>query len=149
MAQSDLYWTKFCKAMGMEHLELDPRYENSMQREKNSKSLITIISNIFRTKNLAEWEKIFDDHDMICGRVQTVMEVINDPQAWENNFFTELDHPLCGRIKMIASPVTFSKTPASITAPAPQVGQHTEEVLLELGYTWDDIASFKDQEAIG
>ncbi len=149
MVQSDPFWPAFCKAMGIEHLEKDPLYESSLQREKNSKPLIVLISDIFLTKSLNEWEKIFDENSLICGRVLSPMNVAHDPQAYENNFFTEINHPVCGPMKYIASPVDFSDTPASIKAPAPEVGQHTEEILLELGYQWEDIANFKEQGAIG
>ncbi len=148
MVQSDRFWSRFCKAMEIEHLEHDPKYENSLERETNAESLTSIITNIFKTRNLAEWEGIFDENELVYGRVQTVTDVINDPQAWENDFFTEVDHPVAGKIKMINSPVIFHGTPASIKSAAPEHGQHTEEILLELGYDWGNLTNFKEQKVI-
>jgi crotonobetainyl-CoA:carnitine CoA-transferase CaiB-like acyl-CoA transferase len=76
------------------------------------------------------------------------IKVVNDPQAIENDFFTEFDHPVVGPLKLVASPVKFDRKKPPIRLPAPEVGQHTEEVLLELGYTWDDIVELKDVGAI-
>lgn len=146
--QSDRYWSTFCKVMGKEYLEHDPRYKDSLQRDENTESLTKIISNVFRTRDLAEWEKTFDENGLVCSRVQTITDVVNDSQAWENNFFTEIDHPVAGRIKLINSPAIFEGTLASIKSIAPEHGQHTEEVLLELGYSWNELANFKEQKVI-
>jgi crotonobetainyl-CoA:carnitine CoA-transferase CaiB-like acyl-CoA transferase len=78
-----------------------------------------------------------------------LQEVIADPQAKANDFFVPFDHPTHGPIDMVASPVKLSKTPATIRTPAPEFGEHTEEVLLEWGYTWKDIGKFKKDGAIG
>lgn len=146
--QSDRYWSTFCKVMGKEYLEHDPRYKDSLQRDENTESLTKLISDVFRTRDLAEWEKTFDENGLVCSRVQTITDVVNDPQARENNFFTEIAHPVAGRIKLINSPAIFEGTPASIKSVAPEHGQHTEEVLLELGYGWDELTDFKEQKVI-
>jgi crotonobetainyl-CoA:carnitine CoA-transferase CaiB-like acyl-CoA transferase len=80
--------------------------------------------------------------------MQSVKEAVNDPQAKESGCFVTYDHPEHGRIEMLASPVILSKDPATVRMPAPEFGQHTEEVLLEYGYTWEDIARFKEQRTI-
>jgi crotonobetainyl-CoA:carnitine CoA-transferase CaiB-like acyl-CoA transferase len=77
-----------------------------------------------------------------------VDEAINDPQALANGFIVEVEHPTHGKFKNVASPVQLSKTPPSIRTTAPELGQHTEEILLEMGYTWDDIILFKEASAI-
>ena len=79
---------------------------------------------------------------------QTISEITNDPQAVENEFFVKLDHPNAGEIRLVASPVKFSETVAQVQGPAPELGQHSEEILLEAGYTWEDITSLKDAGAI-
>jgi formyl-CoA transferase/CoA:oxalate CoA-transferase len=81
--------------------------------------------------------------------MQTVKEAINDPQAQANGFFVTYDHPAYGKLTTLASPLKMSKTPAEYRLPAPEIGQHTEEVLLEYGYTWEDIADLKEKGAIG
>ena len=65
-----------------------------------------------------------------------------------NNYIIEYDHPAAGKMKMMGMPVHLSQTPGSVRTPAPEFGEHTEEVLLELGYTWEDIAGLREEEAI-
>jgi len=149
MVQSDRYWPIFCKVMGLEHLQDDNRFSDASSRQNNSKVLIPILDSAFRTKTCTEWERLYDENDLVCGRVQSVTEVVNDPQAWENQFFCEIEHPICGRMKYITSPVRFGSAAPDIRLVAPQIGQHTEEVLLELGYEWDDIATFRNDGVIG
>ena len=91
-----------------------------------------------------EWVAIFKEHNVIYGKVQTPMEVASDPQALANDFFAEVEHPGAGMIKLVTTPAEFTRNPASLYAPAPEIGQDTEMILLELGYSWDDIASLKD-----
>jgi len=90
----------------------------------------------------------FNDVRLPWSPQQNLPEVISDPQARANDFFVPFDHPTHGRIEVIANPITLSKTPATIRMPAPEFGQHTEEVLLEYGYTWEDIEQFKQQGVI-
>lgn len=148
MLQSDLFWSRFCHAIGLGHLEHEPRFESFQKREENCEALISMINEVFPSKTLVEWEEILEKNELFSCRVQTVSDVVNDPQAIENDFFMELDHPSGQRIKLVASPVLFNGVRPPIRLPAPELGQHTEEVLLELGYTWDDIVSFKDSGAI-
>ena len=76
------------------------------------------------------------------------LEAINDIQIRETGCFVSYDHPERGRIQQLANPVMMSKTPASVRLPAPKFGQHTEEILLEMGYTKDDIAGFRKEGTI-
>ena len=75
-------------------------------------------------------------------------EVTNDPQAFANNYFIDVQHPVWGKIKMTGFPWDFSETPASWRCEAPGFGQHSEEILLELGYTRNDIAHFKEEGVV-
>jgi len=97
---------------------------------------------------MAEWEIVFRQHDIIYGRVASPLEVYNDPQAIANNFFVDLHHPARPEVKVVMTPVKFVQNPAEVKASAPELGQHTEEVLLEMGYTWEDIANFKAKNVI-
>ena len=80
--------------------------------------------------------------------VQSTSEVVIDPQALANDFFVEIDNPVSGRLKIVNSPIKFHQNPSIPKGPAPQVGQQTEEILLELGYSWDDISILKDKTVI-
>lgn len=81
--------------------------------------------------------------------INSVAELVNDPQVLANDYIVEMDHPTMGRIKVPGVPVKFSKTPAEIGMPPPEFGQHVEEVLLEVGgYSWDEIVHLKEEEVI-
>jgi len=102
----------------------------------------------FATKTRDQWFEIFKREGLIYSPIQTLTEVIDDPQSLANNYVTWFDHPVLGRTKMVGFPWDYSQTPASIRREAPELGQHTEEMLLELGYLWDNITKLKDEKVI-
>ena len=148
MLQSDPSWPDFCRAIEKPDLEIDPRFNTRQVRAENCAELIGIMDEVFATKNRKQWERRLRKNNCIYGRVETPEEVINDPQAIANDFFATIDHPVAGEKQVVATPVKFRQNPASVRTPAPEVGQHTEEILLELGYTWDDIAQLNEQGVI-
>ena len=146
--QPDRYWPNVCKALGLSELENDPKFNSIEARAENSEELVAIFDDKFATKTRDEWLRILNEEGCICTPVQSSMEVSNDPQALANNYFIYVDHPTWGRIKMVGFPWDFSETPASWRREAPEFGQHTEQILQEMGYGWEDITRFKEEEAI-
>jgi len=146
--QTDDYWPGLCRAMERSELENDPRFNSLQKRTENCEELIKIMDEVFASINRDEWEKRFKENGVIYGRIETPIEVINDPQALANDFFTEVDHPVVGKLKLITMPVKFHQNPASVKTPAPELGQHTEEIILDLGYNWDDISNLKEKRVI-
>jgi len=104
---------------------------------------------MFAERTLVEWAEILDRADCYWGKVQSVEEVVDDPQARAIGAFAETALPDGRPLRIVKSPVGFVDTPASVRGPAPELGQHTEEVLLEAGYGWDDIARLKERGALG
>ncbi len=149
MLQSDRYWPAFCQALEIEELEKDPKFENMDKRAENCRQLIAILDKVFATRTREEWMTIMKGKDLIFGPVNTLSDLENDPQAIENQYVVDFNHPVFGPIKVVGIPVAFSKTPGSVRSEAPEFGQHTEEVLLELGgYSWEEIVELRDQEVI-
>jgi crotonobetainyl-CoA:carnitine CoA-transferase CaiB-like acyl-CoA transferase len=148
MLQPDPYWPQVCEALGRKDLEHDPRFDSFQKRAQNNVVLIRILDEIFATKTLKEWKEQLEKVRFPWSPIQTIDEVIVDPQARANGFFTKFDHPTYGPIELVRNPITLSKTPATIRTLAPEFNQHTEETLLELGYTWEDIAELKEQKVI-
>jgi crotonobetainyl-CoA:carnitine CoA-transferase CaiB-like acyl-CoA transferase len=148
MLQADPAWPGFCRAIERPELEKDPRFSDLEARKDNCEELIRIIDEVLATKTMAEWEACFKENNCIYGKVQTPMEVVADPQALANDFFVEVEHPGAGKIRLITTPVQFVNNPALLKATCPELGQHNEEILLELGYDWDDISQLKDQGVI-
>ena len=148
MLQANLHWPDFCRAIKRPELENDPRFNNLETRRENCEELIRIMDEVLASKTMEEWERRFRENNCIYGRVATPGEVIVDPQASANEFFAEIDHPSVGQMKLVNTPVKFCQNPASVRTPAPEIGQHTEEILLELGYGWEDISQLKEQGVI-
>lgn len=143
---ADRYWAKFCKLIDREDLENDPKFASIESREANRKELYNIVKDIFLAKTLEDWLPLIKAFP--ASPIQAPVHVIDDPQTAANDFFVPFDHPNYGTMRIIASPVNLSKTPATIRSPAPEFSQHTEEILLEEGYGWDEIAELKEQGVI-
>lgn len=149
MLQPDRYWSIFCQALHLNHLVEDPRFRDMETRRKNCEELITILDSVFLTKSSSEWLKILKNAgDIICSPVNTLEDLITDSQVLENEYITEFDHPALGKIKAVGMPIKFHKSPARLRLPAPEFGQHTEEILLEKGYDWEEIIQLRDEGVI-
>ena len=146
--QSDRYWSPFCKIMKIEELEHDKRYENMFVRAESPEALISTLDELFLAKDRDEWGRLFDEKEVIWAPIQTLSETLDDPQAAANGFVSEVIHPEHGPFKLINTPFKLSKTPASIREIGPELGQNTEEILMDMGYSWDDIIAFKEAKAI-
>ena len=150
MTQSETYWHDFCRAVGIVELEHDPRFQGPEERREHGEELVSILDRIFETRTRAEWTKILDETaDFAYASVNSTADLMTDTQAIANKYITEFDHPALGPIKVVGSPVVFSGAEVGPRLPAPELGEHTEEVLLEIGgYNWDDIVELKELEVI-
>jgi len=144
--QPDRYWEEICRTVGREDLATDPRYSSIEGRAEHCAELREALAAAFRSKTLSEWKPLLAG--VPFAPYQTLQEAVNDLQARANDCFITVDHPTEGRLDVLANPVNLSRAPASYRRPAPEFGQHTEEVLLEYGYTWEDIAGFKEDGII-
>ncbi len=96
------------------------------------------------------WVDLLSRHDLMAARVQDYTELVQDPQVLANQYIVELEHPEHGPLKIVNHPVRFSAAPGvGVRGFAPEFGQHTEEVLLEAGYTWEEIEALKARGAVG
>jgi crotonobetainyl-CoA:carnitine CoA-transferase CaiB-like acyl-CoA transferase len=133
LTPADRYWPSFCKALGIEELEKDPRFENGEVRGQNAVEMISILDNVFATKSSDEWLETFKKYpELSFARVNRCTDVADDPQVTANNYLVDFHHPVLGDVKFPGFPIDFSKTPASTRSAAPELGEHTEEVLREL-----------------
>ncbi|MBW2065466.1 MAG: CoA transferase [Deltaproteobacteria bacterium] len=144
----DRYWPRLCKALEIQDLEQDPRFNSIEARGRNARELVAILDKRFATRTRDEWSRILREHGCIFTPVHSLQEVTNDLQAIANDYFTFVDHPTYGRTKMTGFPWDFSETPASVRRVAPELGEHTEEILQELGYTQRDIEELRRDGAI-
>jgi crotonobetainyl-CoA:carnitine CoA-transferase CaiB-like acyl-CoA transferase len=149
MPQADRFWARFCEAIGEPELAKNEEYDGTVKRMRHAKELIDKLDRIFATKTRDEWAQLFDRYELIWGPVQTVLEASRDPQALALEAYQKIPHRSGQEISLVKTPVEFSATPASIRRGAPELGEHTEEVLLEMGYGWDDIAKLRENGTLG
>ena len=142
-------WPAFCAALDMPELEHDERYASYGVRLAHLDELYAVLDDVFLKKTDAEWMELLKAADCICGPVATYDELLDDPQVRANEYIVEVDHPTQGRLPVVGAPWRFSETPVEIAPAAPELGQHSEEVLQELGYTWEQIAELREQGALG
>ncbi len=148
LAEPDIYWQKFCRAIGRPELEHDIRFSSTEAKVANHAALFNIVEEVFASKTLAEWKVRLNKEALPWGPVQNLPEVIHDPQARLNNFFVSYQHPVHGQLEVVANPVKLSECSESVRMPAPLFNEHTDEILLQCGYTQQDIQSLKGKKVI-
>ena len=141
-------WPAFCQLLGVEHLAHDPRFENDEVRRENREEIGRLLDEAFSKKTRAEWQQIFREAKMRCDPCLTYEEVCAHPQLEANDMIYTTNHPARGEVKMLSIPVKLKKTPGYPQGPSPLLGQHTEEILLKLGYTSRDIADLEVEGVI-
>ncbi len=147
--QSQRFWPSLCKALGIGELENDSKFNSIESRRENSVELVGILDRIFATRPRVEWIDRLEEVDVPCSPVNDYADLASDTQMTANGYIVDFDHPTAGPVKLVGIPVRLSKTPGKLRIGAPEFGQHTEEVLLEVGgYSWEEIAELKSQEVI-
>jgi crotonobetainyl-CoA:carnitine CoA-transferase CaiB-like acyl-CoA transferase len=141
-------WPAFCKVVGVERLANDPEFKTDAARRKNREEIGRLLDEAFSKKTRAEWSQIFKDAKMRCDPCLTYEEICAHPQIEANKMITSVNHPTRGEVKMLGLPVKLAKTPGRPQGPSPLLGQHTEEILLKLGYKAKDIADMEAQGVI-
>jgi crotonobetainyl-CoA:carnitine CoA-transferase CaiB-like acyl-CoA transferase len=128
-------WPRFCRAVGQSALETDPRFATQDERVKHAQELIALLDRIFAERDAAEWVERLQAEDLPFAMLPTYPEIARDPQAVANGMFVPLDHPRFGRLHTVDSPITVAGEPKTPPRAAPELGEHTEAVLAELGYS--------------
>jgi crotonobetainyl-CoA:carnitine CoA-transferase CaiB-like acyl-CoA transferase len=144
--RTDKGFDEFCALVGRPDIADDPRFATAEGRYEHRRALIGIMDEVFASKDLATWIEIFAAFDTPWSVVQTAAEAAVDPQVAANHYLVPVDGML-SEFALVPSPAQFDAQVPSL-APAPEHGQHTEAVLLELGRTWDDIARLQSDSVI-
>jgi len=123
--------------------DLNDRFPQPLYWDEEKAELFPILDEVFSTRPTAEWCAVLRAAGLRFAPVRDHAEVVADPSVWTNGYLAVVEGN-DGETKVVAPPVRFSATPAAPAADPPELGQHTEEVLLEIGYSWDDIGRFRD-----
>ncbi|MCH8088936.1 MAG: CoA transferase [Chloroflexi bacterium] len=148
----DRWWGEFCRAIGAPDLTDDPRYADAGARSANRQELYAKLDEIFAQKTLASWLKALQEAElsMAYSPVNSPAELAQDPQATANRYITEIEHPKRGKMKVAGIPLRFSGTPTSTMSAAPELGEHTDEVLSQIGgLSSEEIARLRSQGVMG
>ncbi len=151
MLQADRYWSDVARIVGRPELAEDDRFRDMGARAANSAECVAILDEAFAKKSRDEWLRVFreDGSDLIVTVVNSVNDLPDDPQVQANDYVVDFEHPAHGPTKVLGVPVGLSETPGSVRDPAPELGQHTEDVLLNvLGWDWDRISELQAKEVI-
>jgi crotonobetainyl-CoA:carnitine CoA-transferase CaiB-like acyl-CoA transferase len=148
MLQETRFWPIFCRAIGREDLLRDARFNPDEVRHRHVGELAELLRAMFAEKPRAEWAELLNASECIWGPVQTPSEVAGDRQVVANHYVVSAERPGEDPVRLASSPVQFNNGFVEPRSAAPEVGEHTEEVLLEVGYTWEDIARLKSARAI-
>jgi len=148
MLQSERFWPLFSAAIGRPDILSDPRFDSADKRRQEAAVLVALLTELFATRTRAEWAALLNASDCIWAPLQSPAEIPADPQVVANGYIMDFDHPQHGPFRVTASPVQFGDQAPEVRRAAVELGADTEAVLLELGYTWEEIAQHKDSGAI-
>ena len=144
---NDNIWKRFCKVLELDIAE-DPRYVTNAKRVENRDELNSMLEEMFVTKDAAEWMEILQPARIPCGPVNNISEVVNHPQTIHRGMVVEMDHPKAGSVKVLGNPINMSLTPPRYELHPPLLGEHTDEVLEQFGYSQEDLKNLKEKGII-
>ena len=146
---NDNLYRKFCAAAGCPELATDPRFATNGKRVENRDELKRLLDLVFAKRTKKEWVDVLDAAGVPNGPINDIAQVFAEPQVKARGVKIEVDHPVAGKLPMVASPMRFSETVLEHNAPPPLLGEHTDAVLRELlGKSAEEIARLRETGAI-
>lgn len=143
----DPMWERLARALGLQEFLEDPRLQSNDGRRQHRQALNETINEITSKRTMAEWIEYLNKEGVPCGPINNLAQTFEDPQVRHQEMLLELEQPT-GKVKTLGFPVKMSQTPAKIHRPAPQLGQHTEEILSALGFSSEKIKELKDKGVV-
>lgn len=141
-------WERLCKALGKEEWSTHPDWSQNKYRVEHYDEMEKMVEEVTITKTTAEWLKILEEHDMPANRINTMEEALQDAGILATDMIKTVQHSKAGNIKIMDKPWEMSETPGELRYPPPAFGQHSAEILLEFGFSRDEIEDLKQKEAL-
>lgn len=132
-AQADHAWPGFCRAIGAPDLIDRSEFKTNQLRVENREELTAILNNVFQSKTSEEWYGILSEHKVLHGPIWNVEQLVNSDVIQDHGIIVDTSHPVFGTLPVIQTPITYSRTPASVQSGPPMLGEHTRQILSELG----------------
>ncbi len=148
-ATGEKRWRKLCEVLGAEEWLDDPRFKTNGDRHRNRELLAELISERLQAHTIDEWESILNEAGIPCGPIYGIDQAMEHPQVRHRQMVVELPHPAMGTVRLLGLPVKLSETPGAIRLAPPLLGQHTDEVLREIGVTGDEMRRLRERGVIG
>lgn len=140
---ADKGWPAFARAIGRPELATDPRFDTMAARRAHRGELRPILEAVFAARTVGEWLEILERADVLCAPVHRFSDLVRDPQVLANRMIVEQEHPRAGRIRTVGFPIKLAASPGTIRTPAPGLGEHSEAILGEAGYSPSEIAGLR------
>lgn len=147
-ANTQRFWTRLCAAIERIDLSVDDRFADPFGRADNKDDLVSELSNTFISRSSEYWAKALTDADVPNSVVMGYKELSTDEQMWANGYLQEISSVNLGVMTVPGPPIRMSETPCQIQGSGPELGFSTEELLIELGYSWDEISGMRDNDVI-
>ena len=147
-AANERLFRRLSVALGHPEWSEQPEFADNASRVRHQAALADRIESVTTNEPRRHWLALFDAHDIPCGPINDYAQVFADPQVLAREMVVEVEHPTLGRLKTLGSPIKLSATPPDVGRRAPLLGEHTDEVLAEAGYTGSEIAALRRSGAV-
>lgn len=145
---TEQHWHRFLRHIGREEILLQPRFATSAERSENIDELYGVLVDVLEQRTTGEWLAKFEELDIPAARLNTISDLFSDAHLSARETFKTVDHPSEGRIRVLMPGLEMSKSPVGASGHAPALGEHTGEILAELGLTDAEIASVQGEQGI-